>query len=93
LFWKIIHISDKIWGNLTNHEESVIGAGANHSNFDTVFRVPLPLALEDIQHSQRAKTYPCKAIENVNIVTRVQIIDSTFTIDFESIWRRTLSRC
>jgi hypothetical protein len=31
------------------------------------------------------ETYPCKAIENVHVVTRVQIIDGTFTIDFESV--------
>ena len=48
----------KIWGNLTNHEESVIGTSANHPNFDTVFRVPLPLALEDIQHIRQGKNLP-----------------------------------
>lgn len=31
------------------------------------------------------ETYPCKPIENIDIISRIQIIDGTFSVDFKSV--------
>ena len=63
----------------------MIGASADHPNFDTVFGIPLSPLKQTITTLEERETYPGKAIENVHVVARVQIIDGTFAIDFERV--------
>jgi hypothetical protein len=65
----------------------MVGTSANNSDLDAVFRIPLfvPSDLR-MKGNARLNTHPSIAIENVDIITSVQVINGTFTIDFESVW-------
>ena len=68
------------------HEQGVVGTSANHADLDAVFGIPLFMSLEPggMILGQHA-THPCIAVENVDIIASVQVVNGSFAVDFESI--------
>ena len=65
----------------------MVGTSANNADFDPIFRVPLEKQNDFFLSENRGREpYTSKTIENVNIFSSVEVIDSTLTINFESIY-------
>ena len=70
------------------HEESVVGSCADHSDLDAVLGIPLENETELSSHIRRnrTKTHAGEAIEDVDEVTGVQVVDCTFAVDFKRVF-------
>ena len=71
----------------------MIGSSANDADLDPVLGIPLLVEKVSTYGScKKAETYPSVTIEDVDVVPGVQVIDSTLTVDLESIyWGRSIS--
>ena len=71
----------------TYHEEGVVGTSANDADLDAVPGIPLFLSLvpEGGGMMVLERTHASIAVKDVDVVAGVQVINSTFTVDFESI--------
>lgn len=63
----------------------MIGTGADDPYFDAVLRIPLKKDEWEGQAYRVERAHPRKAIEDVNIVAGVEVIDSTLAVDFERV--------
>jgi hypothetical protein len=74
---------------MTYHEESMISACANDPHFDPVLGIPLNGRGLNIEMKRpKVVTHTSISVENIDIVTGVQIIDGTFTVDLEGVYGR-----
>ena len=72
----------------THHKKRVISSSANNADLDPVLGVPLlakRVSFYGSWEKSKGDTYPGITIEYVDIFPSVQVIDSTFTVDLESV--------
>ena len=72
---------------MTYHEESVIRPSADDPDLDPVLGVPLaePNGHETTANRERGIAYACIAIEDVDVVAGVEVVNRTLTVDLECV--------
>lgn len=73
----------------TYHEERMVSSGTDDAHFNAVFWVPLKEKYNEFDwidsRNNKKKTHPRKSIEDIDVITGVEIIDGTLSVDFEGI--------
>lgn len=71
------------------HEESVVGTRSDNSNLDAVFGIPSSETVKDaVTNNPSSVIYVVNGKmrrDSLDVVASVEVIDSTFAVDFESV--------